>query len=109
MNAHFSSGVEPGTRLVAAIAPGFTIGFVRPSSLRSTAARALNGRPVALTPSLWRATSAPRTWQISANTNGFDTLMIENGTSQSPLAWTAPFTPTTQRPNRSGGAAARAG
>ena len=50
MNVHLSSRVEPGARLVVAIAPEFTIGFVRPSSLRSTAARELNGKPVALTP-----------------------------------------------------------
>jgi len=62
-----------------AIAPEFTIGFVRPSPLRSTAAKELNGRPVALTPKRWRATSPPRTWHTKANTNGFDTLMMENG------------------------------
>jgi hypothetical protein len=80
-----SSSVDPGARLVAAIAPELTIGFVRPSSLRSTAASEWNGRPVALTPKRRRAASAPRTSKIKANTN-FDTLMIENGVSQSPLA-----------------------
>ena len=33
----------PGTRLVVAIAPAFTIGFVRPSGLRSIPASELNG------------------------------------------------------------------
>ena len=68
------------------MAPELTIGFVRPSSLRSTAASELNGSPVALTPNRPRVASAPRTCKTNANTNGFDTLMIENGTSQSPLA-----------------------
>ena len=86
MNRHLSSSVEPGARLVVAIAPELTIGFVWPFSLRSTAVRELNGRPVALTPRRFRAASAPRTCKISANTNGFDTLMIANGASQSPLA-----------------------
>ena len=35
--------VAPGTRLVVAIAPAFTIGLVRPSGLRSMAASELNG------------------------------------------------------------------
>ena len=78
MNRHCSSTVEPGARLVAAIAPGLTIGLVRPSPLRSIASSELNGRPVALTPTRRRAASGPRTSQTSANTNGFDTLMIEN-------------------------------
>ena len=59
MNFHFASAVAPGTRLVVAIAPAFTIGFVRPSGLRSTPASELNGRPVAFAPSFWRACSAP--------------------------------------------------
>ena len=33
MNSHFASVDEPGTRLVVAIAPAFTIGFVRPDVL----------------------------------------------------------------------------
>ena len=49
--AHFASAVSPGTRLVVAIAPALTIGLVRPSPLRSTAASELKGRPVALAPS----------------------------------------------------------
>ena len=58
--SHFASASAPGTRLVAAIAPGFTIGFVRPSALRSIADRELNARPVLLTPSRRRASSGPR-------------------------------------------------
>ena len=45
MNFHLASAVAPGTRLVVAIAPALTIGFVRPSALRSIAASELNGKP----------------------------------------------------------------
>ena len=86
MASHFSSARAPGTRLVAAIAPEFTIGFVRPSGLRSTASSELNGSPVLLTPSFARTSSWPRAWQTSAKTNGFETLMIENSLSASPTA-----------------------
>ena len=79
MNCHLASAVAPGTRLVVAIAPAFTIGFVRPSVLRSTAARELNGSRVLFAPSFSRACAAPIDWQTIANTNGFDTLMIEKG------------------------------
>ena len=44
------SRVLPGSRLVVAIAPEFTIGFVLPSLLRSTAASESNGSPVPSTP-----------------------------------------------------------
>ncbi len=57
MNCHRASGVAPGTRLVVAMAPEFTMGFVRPSGLCSTAASELKGSPVALTPSLSRTSS----------------------------------------------------
>ena len=59
MNRHFASTVSPGVRLVVAIAPAFTSGFVLPSALRSTAAYELNGSPVALTPSCLLASAAP--------------------------------------------------
>ena len=78
MNFHLASMVAPGTRLVVAIAPAFTIGLVRPSAVRSMPATELNAKPVALAPSFSRALSAPICSQISANRNGFDTLMIEN-------------------------------
>ena len=91
------------------MAPGLTMGLVRPSMLRSIAASALNGRPVALTPMRWRAASGPRASQTSAKTNGFDTLMMVKGKSQSPAAWIAPLAPTKQRPKRSGGTRASAG
>ena len=61
-----------------AIAPGFTIGLVRPSGPRSTAARELNGSPVALTPSRRLISSGPTVSQIKAKTNGFATLMMVN-------------------------------
>ncbi len=77
---------QPGIRLVVAIAPEFTIGFVRPSPLRSTASSELNGRPVLFTPSFSRAASGPSASHTSANTNGLETLMIENSVSASPTA-----------------------
>jgi hypothetical protein len=70
---------------VVAIAPAFTIGLVRPPPC-STAASELNGNPVAFAPSLVRASSGPIVSQTSANTNGFDTLMIENLYSVSPAS-----------------------
>ena len=108
-NSHFASAVAPGTRLVAAIAPGLTIGFVRPSPLRSIAVSELNARPVLLTPSSRRASSGPKLSQTSAKTNGFATLMIANSTSASPTEKTAPFVETTQMPNWSAGTRASAG
>jgi hypothetical protein len=109
MNRHLSSTVLPGTRLVVAIAPAFTIGLVRPSGLRSIAAIELNGSPVALAPSCSRARLAPIAWQTSAKTNGFDTLITENATSVSPTSNTAPLVAVTQMPKRSSGTRASAG
>ena len=51
MPSHFSSAVLPGTRLVVAIAPALTNGFIVRSSFSSTAIKELNGNPVLLTPS----------------------------------------------------------
>src|SRR5215472_1722557 len=101
--------VVPGTKLVVAMAPAFTMGLVRPSSFRSMAARELKGSPVLFTPSLSRAFSAPRDWQTRANTKGLDTLMIANSHSASPAGYTLPLVPTTQIPNNSVGTRARAG
>ena len=92
-----------------AIAPGLTIGFVRPSAARSTASIALNGRPVALAPTTCRTSSGPTASHASASTNGFATLMSGNGTSASPTAWTSPWTFATATPNRSGSTASSAG
>ncbi len=69
---------------MVAIAPELTIGFVRPSWLRSTAVTELNGSPVALTPIARRTAAAPSRSQASANANGLDTLMIVNSVSASP-------------------------
>src|SRR5262249_47421815 len=101
INFHLASRVAPGTRLVVAIAPAFTMGLVRPSDVRSMPATELNAKPVAFAPSFLRASSAPSSWQINANRNGFDTLMIENSWSVSPAAWMMPFVSTTQIPNKS--------
>ena len=92
-----------------AIAPGLTIGFVRPSSLRSTASRELNGSPVALAPMSDRTRSEPSASQTSAKTNGFETLMIANSSSASPTVWRSPLVATTAIPKRSGGASRSAG
>ena len=61
-----------------AIAPELTIGFVRPPSPLSIAASELKARPVAFMPIFSRASCGPSTSQISAKTNGFETLMIVN-------------------------------
>ena len=57
MACHLSSAVAPGTRLVVAMAPAFTIGFIVRSSLSSMAMTELNGMPVLFTPSRRRASS----------------------------------------------------
>ena len=49
-NCHLCSRFDPGRRLVVASAPELTIGFSRPSSLRSTAVIESKGNPVLLTP-----------------------------------------------------------
>ena len=83
-NSHFAALLAPGTRLTAAMAPAFTIGFDRPSALRSTAATESNGNPVAFTPSFCLASSSPSTSQTRAKTNGLATLMIVNSCPVSP-------------------------
>jgi hypothetical protein len=100
---------QSGARLVVAIAPELTIGFVRPSGLRSTASIELNGRPVLLTPTRSRTASAPSRSHTSAKTNGFDTLMIVNSESASPAVKTRPLVAATAIPNASAGARASAG
>ncbi|GAA3349304.1 hypothetical protein GCM10020358_70920 [Amorphoplanes nipponensis] len=107
--AHLASVLAPGTWLAVAIAPGLTIGFVRPSLPFSTAASELKGRPVALTPSRWRSSCGPTTAQTRANTNGLATLMMVNPASASPTAYVPPRAPTAQIPNRSGGTRVKAG
>ncbi len=84
--SHRSSAVVPATSAVAAMAPAFTMGLVRPSALRSTAATELNARPVALTPRRERASVAPMRAHTRANTNGLATLMIVKGTRASPTS-----------------------
>ena len=78
MNFHLASRLSPGTRLVVAIAPELTIGFVRPSGLRSMPASELNAIPVAFTPIFWRASSTPIASQTRAKMKGLETLMIVN-------------------------------
>ena len=94
---------------MVAIAPELTIGFVRPSGLRSTASTELNASPVALTPIRSRIAAGPSRSQTRANTNGFETLMIVNSRSASPTAYALPSVLTTQMPNRSSGTRASAG
>ena len=51
MNSHLASLVAPGTRLVVAIAPALTIGFMVRSLFNSMAMTELKASPVAFTPS----------------------------------------------------------
>jgi hypothetical protein len=104
-----SSPVSPGTRLVAAIAPAFTIGFDRPSALRSAKDSESNASPVAFTPSFCLTRSAPSTSYTSAKTNGLATLMIVNSCPLSPARYMLPLVPATQMPNRCPGTRASAG
>ena len=76
-----------------AIAPGLTIGLVRPSGCVRSRSMALNGRPVPFDADRRALLDADHA-QTSAKTNGFDTLMIVNSCSASPAAWTAPSLPT---------------
>jgi hypothetical protein len=109
MNRHFSSVLAPGAMLVVAIAPGFTIGLVRPSIRSSIAATELNLLPVALRPTNCATVLGLCTLHISANTNGLATLMIENSMSASPAVAVRPWVFATQIPNLSGSTVARDG
>src|SRR3954451_15076201 len=75
-NRHFAWVSAPGAMLAVAIAPGLTIGLVRPCGRSSIAATELNFRPVALSPTNRATVAGVWTAHISANTNGFATLMI---------------------------------
>ena len=79
MKVHLASTVSPGARLVAAIAPAFTIGLERPSSALSTACTELKGSPVLFTPSFWRASLSPMAWQIRAKRKGLEMLWMLKG------------------------------
>ena len=83
--------------------------MVRPSALRSTASTELNASPVAFTPIRSRTAAAPSRSHTSANTNGFEMLMIVNSRSASPTAYARPSVLTTQMPKRSAGTRASAG
>ena len=98
MKAHLAAAESPGARLVAAIAPAFTIGLERPSPLRSTASTELNGRPVLFTPSFSLATSSPIAWQIKANRKGFEMLWMLKGCSACPAANNWPSLAAMQMP-----------
>ena len=92
-----------------AIAPALTSGFIVRSALSSTAISELNGKPVLLTPRRSRASSYPSVSQTRANTNGLETLWIENRAATSPISNDRPQGPTTAIPNRSGDASASTG
>ena len=94
---------------MVASAPELTIGFVRPSALRSTASTELKAFPVALTPTRRFSSSGPSRSHASANTNGLETLMIVNSWSASPAAYVRPLVPTTQMPKSSAGMRSSAG
>ncbi len=95
MRANFSSAESPGTRLVVASAPAFTIGFMVRSSLSSTPMTESNGSPVLLTPSWWRASSGPRRSQTAAKTKSLEMLWMVNSCWASPISKMRPRTPTT--------------
>ena len=109
IRSHFSSAVAPGTRLVVAIAPALTNGFIVRSPFSSTAISELKGKPVLLTPSWRRASSYPIASHTRANTNGLETLWIENVVSTSPISKDLPRAPTTRDAEQSGDALARTG
>ena len=91
------------------MAPGLTIGLVRPCGSRSTAAAELKASPVALTPTRRRTSSRPTVSHTSAKTKGLEMLIRGKGTEASPEVTTSPPTDATARPNRAGSAADRAG
>jgi len=91
------------------MAPAFTIGFDRPSALRSTKTSESNASPVAFTPSFCLTCSAPSSSHTRAKTNGLATLMIVNSYPVSPAPKVPPPMPATQMPNRSPGTRASAG
>ena len=62
-----------------------------------------------LTPSWRRASPYPIASHTNANTKGLETLWIENVVSTSPISNDLPLAPTTEIPNHSGDAPARAG
>ena len=79
MNFHFASRVAPGTRLVVAIAPEFTIGFVRPSVAALDAFERVERPPGGVHADfLADLLPAPIASQTRAKMNGLDTLMIVN-------------------------------
>ena len=94
---------------MVAIAPALTSGFIVRSTLGSTAISESKGKPVLLTPSRCRASPYPIASHTNANTNGLETLWIENAVSTSPISKDLPVAPTTQIPNHSGDAPARTG
>ena len=104
-----SSASPVATKLVVAIAPGLTIGLVRPPGPLSMAVTELKGKPVPLTPISSRILSPPCAVQARAKTNGFETLMMVNGTPASPADVSRPSTLATLIPKRSRGIRASAG
>ena len=101
--------LSPGAMLVVAIAPGLTMGFVRPSGRSSIAATELNRLPVAFSPTKRATVSGLWVPHMRANTNGLATLMIENSTSASPAAAVRPRVFDTHMPKRSGSTVASDG
>ena len=108
MNSHFAAAVAPGREARRRDRAALTSGLMVRASWSSIAITELNGSPVALTPSLARASSPPSACRTSANTNGFETLWIENSTSASPTAKISPVVPATAIAKSSEGTAASA-
>ena len=76
----FSITLRNGSLLTQVTLPRSTCAWISFGSngFAAILASELNGSPVAFAPSFARASSGPIVSQISANRNGFDTLMIEN-------------------------------
>ena len=90
--SHFSSSRGARRRLVVAIAPALTSGFIVRAALSSTAISESNGKPVLLTPRRCRAASYPsgrrpgrtRTaWTRSGSRSGLDVADPERPTPES--------------------------
>ena len=109
MNRHLASAVAPGTRLVVAIAPAFTIGFVRPSALRSIGRERVERQPggvhAELLARLLRAERLADQREHERLGHAHDRELVVGVADRVDIA----AVPTTQMPNRSPGTRASAG
>ncbi len=109
IRAHFSSPVFPSTRLVVAMAPGFTKGFISFPRICSMATMELNTCPVASTPIFSSTASAPAVSITLARVNTLEIDWMENWLPTSPFWKTLPSTVTSATPKSLGSTLASAG